>query len=148
MILDSLEFLHRYSSIHPLFHKAADFIKNNDLSALSPGRHDIQGDDLYVIIAADEAKPGQVNKLEAHEQYIDIQLALQGSFRAGWQARGTCTQIEKEYNAEQDFMLFADQAETFIELRPGTFAIFFPQDAHSPQPPDTTVLKAVFKVHV
>ena len=44
MIVDSIQNSSKYTSIHPLFAKAFDYIHNTDLSALEIGKFDIDGD--------------------------------------------------------------------------------------------------------
>src|SRR4030067_694981 len=86
MILSTLSQSSRYATLHPLFPRAFEYIRNTDLLVLAPGRYPIAGDDLFVIV---EHVPGRTRaeaKLECHRRYIDIQLVLEGVDEMGWKA--------------------------------------------------------------
>ena len=50
------------------------------------------------------------------------------------------------YNAEKDITFFEGLAETYITVKPGMFAIFFPQDGHAPGITLEGVKKVIVKV--
>jgi biofilm protein TabA len=52
------------------------------------------------------------------------------------------------YTAEREVMLFADRPETWFVVKPGSFTIFYPQDAHAPLAGSGETRKAVMKVAV
>lgn len=147
MILDTLQRATRYYANHRLFEQAFAFATSPDFKALPVGTHKLQGDDLFVIIADDHAREHDA-KLEAHRKYIDIQLTIDGFFDIGWKPLHQCRTLVKPYDEENDFTLFADEPTCQMTLTPETFAIFFPDDAHSPNAPTHFVKKAIFKVVV
>jgi len=147
MILDTLDRATRYYTTHRLFEQAFAFASSPNFKTLPLGTHKLQGETLFVIIADDHARPHDA-KLEAHRKYIDIQLTLDGAFDIGWKPLHQCKTIEKPYDEENDFMLFADAPDFQMTLAPDTFAIFFPDDAHAPNAPTHFVKKAIFKVAV
>ncbi len=51
MVIDTLEKLSSYESLNTLFKDVIDFVKNNDLNAMEPGKYPIKGDDLFLNIA-------------------------------------------------------------------------------------------------
>jgi YhcH/YjgK/YiaL family protein len=53
---------------------------------------------------------------------------------------------EAEYNAEKDITFYPGAAESYIDVKPGMFAIFFPQDGHAPAITDTPLKKVIVKV--
>lgn len=146
MIIDHITNTESFRHL-PWYASIADFLRNNDLLATDPGRYDIQGDDLFVIVADDvhrEANP----PLEAHRTYIDLQIALSGSFDVLWRPLAECTEELQPYSEEDDVLLMSDHASTRLTLTPGIAAVFYPRDAHAPQPPGERVRKAVFKIRV
>ncbi len=147
MIVDTLERAARYYGNHRLFEQAFAFATSSDFKTLPVGTHKLQGDDLFVIIADDHARAHDA-KLEAHRKYIDIQLTIDGAFDIGWKPLHQCRTLDKPYDEENDFMLFADAPDFQMTLAPNTFAVFFPDDAHAPNPPKSFVKKAIFKVAV
>ncbi len=145
MIFDKIENLRKYTSLHPRFTKAADFIENTDLSTLEPGRHIIDGEDIYVSSAEYFTK--EEGFLEGHSKHIDIQIIIKGSEKIGFAL--LADQVPKDhYNEAQDIRFYHGNCEHFT-LVPGTFAIFFPQDLHKPGMTDrkpSEVKKVVIKV--
>ena len=131
----------------PWFAAIQDFLQTTDLISVEPGRIDIDGDNLFVIVADDSARDAHP-PLEAHRTYIDLQLALAGSFDVLWRPLAECTQELQPYSDEDDVLLMSDPAPTRLVLSTGIAAVFFPEDAHAPQPPTTSVRKAVFKIRV
>src|SRR3569833_4634113 len=84
MILDTLAHAERYRALHPLFERAFDFLRDTDLMALAPGKHDVQGEQIFAIVEACEGRMRAEAKLECHRRYIDIQLVLAGVDEMGW----------------------------------------------------------------
>lgn len=148
MIFDTLENSSAYLETHPLFSKAFEFIANAVSSDLAIGRHEIDGDNIYGIVAEDFHDPDTINPLEAHRKYIDIQFASKGDFTIGFRTLSSCVDQLKEYDEENDYILYDDQPEFFMTLGAGTFCILYPQDAHSPQHPNDYAKKIVVKVAV
>ena len=68
--------------------------------------------------------------LEAHQNYIDVQLLLDGEEHVGYATLKSQNAI-KAYNHEQDFALFKNSYSTNL-LSKGMFAVFFPDDLHLP----------------
>lgn len=67
-----------------------------------------------------------------HEQYIDIQLLLNGEERILFGTAGTARQCE-EFHHEDDYQLCsAIENEQAIILKPGMFAVFMPGEPHKP----------------
>jgi YhcH/YjgK/YiaL family protein len=148
MIFSTLSQSDRYAALHPLFPRAFEYIRNTDLGALSPGCYHIVGDDLFVII---EHMPGRTRaeaQLECHRKYIDIQLVLEGVDEMGWKPLVDCHEPVDDYSAEKDIRFFRDVPDSWIATPPGTFCMFFPEDAHAPLVSTGSIRKAVFKIAV
>lgn len=148
MILDTLARGWRYRSLHPLFADAFEFLSGARLHALPPGRHELDGDRLYVSVAQEDGRGREGARLEAHRRYIDIQVTLQGAEEIGWAALDACRTPDGAFVAERDLGFFEDRPQTWLSLPPGHFAIFFPDDAHAPLAGLGPIKKAVVKVLV
>lgn len=146
MVIDSLENLEKYASLNPLFAQAIDFLKSNDLNALEIGKIELKGKDLYVNVAQTKPKAKEETKLETHIDYIDIQVPLSGTEIMGYTAAKDCIPADAPYNAEKDITFFEGLAESYIAVKPGMFAIFFPQDGHAPGITSDGVKKIIVKV--
>lgn len=147
MILDHLSRAEKYFHIHSSFRHAFDYVAKTDLKTLPSGRTDIEGDDIYIIIA-DDRNGNERRKLETHRRYIDIQLPIDGSFPVEWHDVDSCVNAAGAYDAEKDVQLYNDAPLFTMHLVPDMFVVLFPEDAHAAQPPMTSVKKAVVKVAV
>ena len=84
MILDSLARSSRYHALHPAFARAFDLLANSDWTTLQPGRHEIDGDRIYVLVDHTEGRGREGTRLEAHRRYLDIQFTIDGCEEIGW----------------------------------------------------------------
>lgn len=150
MIFDCLANAARYETLNPGFRRAFEYLRTTDFSKLAPGRHEIDGSNLYLMLNQGKGRGRDEVKLEAHQQYIDIQYTITGPDEIGWRSLRDCIQVCSPFDAAKDFMLFTDRPEIWISVPPGTFTIFFPEDAHAPMGASvgTDLLKAVLKVAV
>ena len=148
MILANLQNTERIEGLHPLFKEVFDYIKSHDLLHTECGRIELKGSDLFInnVNATLKAQDKQV--LEAHRDYIDIQILLEGKERMGWMAIEDVKNEIQAYDQEKDCALYADQSTSFFDLVPGQFAIFFPEDAHAPVIGEGTVRKLIAKVRI
>ena len=152
MIIDSIENLGRYASLNPRFATVAEFLRENDLSKLTVGKHTIQGDDIFVNIQDAPVKSRLQARFETHCNMVDIQIPISAEEDHGWTPRKDLP--EAAYDAAKDMTLHdpADNASpetlasTYFTLRPGQFAIYFPTDGHAPAVTPTGLRKAIFKV--
>ena len=144
MVLDQLANASRYATLHPLFARAFAFLEN--VRALPEGRHDIDGDRLYVLMQDADGKGHKAARLEAHRAYIDIQLTLEGIEEIGWSPLAACRPAD--FDKAADIGFFDDRPHVWLTLPPAHFAIFFPSDAHAPLGGMGKLRKAVVKVGV
>ena len=152
MIVDSIEQLERYAVLNPRFAAVAEFLRANDLSTMAAGKHEIQGDEIFVNIQDAPVKTREEARFETHRNMIDIQVPVSGTEEHGWCPRADLPVAD--YDATIDMTLHDPQApatipslaSTYFTLRPGQFAIYFPTDGHAPAITTTTLRKAIFKV--
>lgn len=147
MVIDTLDNLSKYAAMNPLFADVVEFIKNNDLNALEPGKHFIKDKDLFVNIQMAKGRTPDAATLETHRNMIDIQIPLDGEETFGYTPLEDLPQAE--YNAEKDITKYEGMAQSYVTCRPGMMGIFFPQDGHAPcisTKPE--IKKAIFKVKV
>ncbi len=76
MILDTLDNLEKYILLNPLFAEVAKYLNGLDLSALELGKVELKGKELFISVARTEPKAKEEAKLEAHRDYIDIQIPI------------------------------------------------------------------------
>lgn len=146
MIIDQINNTASFRHL-PWFETVEAFLKRTDLLRVEQGRYDVDGDNIFVIVA-DDVPRDAYPPLEAHRMYIDLQLAIDGSFDVLWRPLAECTSELQPYSEDDDVLLMSDQAATRLVITPGIAAVFFPHDAHAPQPPAHNVRKAIFKIRV
>ena len=147
MLIDRLpgrgkQFAFDYARLGKHFGTAARFLGTTDFAALALGRHEIDGENVFVNIqeyTQQEKEPAY----EAHDRYADIQLVLRGSerFRWGTGAPGPLKGDFREVTGVEDGVEFT--------LGEGQFVIFLPGEAHAPGLPEkgpALCRKAVVKV--
>lgn len=146
MVVDSLDNLLSYVSLHPRFIKAFDFIRQLDFSKLKPGRM-VVDEDIYINVDEVALRPVEGARFEAHDEYIDIQIPITADEIVGYADRSDLGN-PVEVNREKDYALFDGAVSSSIKLKVGGFAIFFPQDAHMPIIGEGVTKKIVAKVRV
>jgi YhcH/YjgK/YiaL family protein len=147
MILDTLKNKEQYASLHPRFKAVFDYIDTHDLASMELGRHDIDGDNIFVMVQELELRPYEQARLELHRKYIDIQLVLRGKEEVfGWSEKKDCLTAETEFDEAKDIQLFTDKPQCFYTVREGQFSILFPEDGHAPMLGEGVVKKCIFKI--
>lgn len=147
MILDSLKNAAQYYSLHPRFKTVFDYIASHDLAAMESGRHDIDGDNIFVNVQELDLRSESEARLELHRKYIDIQLLLEGPDEIfGWSEKIDCVKPEAEFDVEKDVQFFTDVPQCFYSVKKGQFSILFPEDGHAPMLGKGHVKKCIFKI--
>ncbi len=145
MIIDTIENLGLYAALNPLFPKVVEYIQHTDLNAQEPGKVQIQGTDLFVNYNTSKGKTPEQARIETHNKMIDIQIPLNVPETMGYTPRTLLPAAE--YNAEKDITFYPGLAQTYVTLKPGQFAIFFPEDGHAPCVSEAAeIKKVIFKV--
>lgn len=117
-------------------------------SESSEGEYEIGETGIKGRVALSQTRAKANAKPEAHNNFIDIQIVLKGEEIVLCQPREMC-KTSDPYVIERDVEFFhSDYAIPGVELRlvPGAFAIFYPQDAHTPlitAGQDATIVKKI-----
>ena len=146
MIFDTISNAGQYGKLHPLFPRVFEYIRNNDLKKIPPGRHSIIGEDVFLLIQHVAGTTRDETKLECHRKYIDIQLVLDGVDEMAWKPLADCKQEVVSYDATHDVQFFEDKPTAWITTPANKFCIFFPEDAHAALVSEHYIHKAVFKI--
>lgn len=150
MIYDTFENAGLYFKANEPFRQALDFAASFDLSQ-PDGRYEIDGDNLFAIVMSYETKATEELKFEAHKKYADMQLLLHGEEFMDVSLSKDLP-VEKTYSEEGDCALFkAPEAVSSVLLRPGYFAVAYPEYLHQPGrmvKAPSKVRKMVVKVRV
>ena len=149
MIIDTLANASKYISLNPLFAKAFDYIKQNDVANLEDGVSETpEGLKVIVNTGIGKTVESSLAKFECHDKNIDIQLCVKGLETIAWKPREKCITPNGDYNPEKDVRFFSDAPDMFFQLTDGQFAVFFPEDVHAPMIGEGEIKKLVFKVKI
>ncbi|MEI6950166.1 YhcH/YjgK/YiaL family protein [Paraflavisolibacter sp. H34] len=124
------EFARQYAAHQHLWDTAFAFLKNHDLEQLPVGKYKLAGDSVFVNVTENPLKEFDKTQWEAHKKYIDLQYVAKGKEKMGVAPVATATVINP-YNEAKDVANFKTEGKFYIAT-PGTFFLFFPQDAHRP----------------
>ena len=130
MILDNLQNSSQYEPLGKLFSEAFSYLAKFD-PATPDGRHDLHGDDLFMLVQTFETAPATEKTFEAHRHYVDIQYVFSGREAIYYQP----TKILKpkaDYDPKKDVQFYEGTDEFPLLLRAGQFTILWPQDGHKP----------------
>ena len=129
MIADLLTNAHLYAALGPRLARGLRFLADTDLAGLAPGRHELDGKRLFVLVSDYEPKPLAEGRWEAHRHYLDLQYVVSGVERIG--VAPTTQMRETSYDADRD-LAWLEGAGDFLTFRAGQFMILWPGDAHMP----------------
>ncbi len=146
MILDTLDRIDLYAPLHSGFTTAAAWLKQADLAALDVGQVQLDGDKVYALIQRVSGRGREASPLETHQNYIDLQLCVEGADCIGWSPVRTLAGKGQGYQKNKDVEFYEGAPHVWIEIPPGVFAIFFPEDAHAPLGTTGALKKAVIKI--
>lgn len=147
MIIDELNNSGRYRELHPLFGEVFDYLGGLDYQSLKTGRTECCGGLFYINVDEVEMRPSCEAFPEAHNRYIDIQVPITREELVGYLPRSSCAHVRSE-SSERDIVFYDDSPDSYFKLAPGSFAIFFPEDAHAPIIGEGLTKKIVVKVPV
>ena len=134
--------------IHPSLDLALEHITPEFLAALRDDqRVELDGMRVYCTRFTYETIPLEAGFFEAHRRYLDIHIMLEGQERVDVSHPAGLALLEEKQG--QDFYAYQGEAEYTMVLRPGSFLVVFPGDAHRIKlqvDGPRRVSKAVFKV--
>lgn len=113
--------------------KALTFIQENDCKELSPGKYEIDGDKIFVLVQHYQTKESKDCRAETHAKYLDIQYIAKGKEYMGYCAVGPNLEVEEDCLVERDAKFYKRIfPESDILLSEGVYAILYPSDVHCP----------------
>lgn len=111
---------------------ALDYIRQCDVSVLEPGRHEVQGTDMYMMVFDGVTKPVSELRAESHFQYTDIHYVVEGEERIGFAPNGMGFEVVQDLR-DQDALLYERvPGEMMLQLKKGDFVVLFPGEVHRP----------------
>ncbi|MCI5972190.1 MAG: YhcH/YjgK/YiaL family protein [Anaerococcus sp.] len=149
MIFGNIKNLEEYSFLEDKIKECFTYAKENDLMSFDTGRHDIKGDELFVNIVEYETTKPENRFWEAHKDYLDLHLLLDGKEQIDLNFLKNMTL--GEYIKEEDYQKIEGYKNSSVTLSQGDFLICYPNDGHmtaiavdKPQ----KIKKAIFKIKI
>ncbi len=145
MIYDRLSNVRKYLGINENLDLALNYIEAHLMDM--PEEIELKGQDVRAFFNAYRTVPESECFFEAHEKFADIQIMRSGSERIAVSSVDALT-VTKSV-PENDFQALEGPEELSVILKPDSFLVVFPGDAHKlkimvNEPEDVT--KTVFKV--
>lgn len=149
MVSDDIKNIAIYGWLEEGIRKGLEFLQTADFSSMPDGKHEIDGERLYVVVRTYQTKPLPECRWEAHKKYVDLQYLISGEELIGY-ANINELRNASQYDEDKD-IYFLNGDGAYKPIRPGEFMVFWPEDAHMPEVSKgsgCTVRKAVVKVAV
>ncbi len=151
MILDQIDNVSLYNELGEQIAAGLALLNEDCVRNAAPGKYEVQGDDIFYIVDEYETKPIEEGRLEVHRKYLDIQYIVSGRECIGYAPLEGLTE-EAPYDGEKDLVFYKyTPVVSKLVLKPGMFAIFWPNEAHMPgrsiESPET-VKKIVVKIRM
>ncbi|MBN2657597.1 MAG: YhcH/YjgK/YiaL family protein [Spirochaetales bacterium] len=131
MIIDHIKISERYEDFHPSFKKAFNYIRNTDLYLKEPGRYELEGENLFILIQEYDTADYHEKFFETHRQYIDIQYIVSGFEMIGFGEKEDLT-VQEPYRLDKDIEKYKPTERSQCRLNAGYYSIFYPGEAHMP----------------
>ncbi len=150
-----------YSSIHcevetkeypAAVKRVINYLKATDLVKLENGKHEIEGEKIFMQLFEITTKDVQEVKPEVHRKYIDLQFSVDGNEYIGCAPDPGNLEICENLLDTRDIIFYKEvENESFLNMQKDCFAVFFPHDVHRPglvNKEPKTIRKAVIKISV
>ena len=102
---DTIENAGAYRGLYERLSKAFDILIKDKFDTKQEGRHEVDGEKLFYIVADYTTKPLEQCKLEAHEEYVDIQVIVKGSEQIGY-SNTADLKVKTPYDADKDLIFY------------------------------------------
>lgn len=123
------EFAKQYHANKARWDFAFDWLKKTDLHTLTPGRHLLDGENVYINVTEGPTKNKDDVLFEAHKVYADIHCVVSGSELIGVAPYDKAV-VKKEYNAAKDIGFYEAKGKYYVSDSTTIFILFPEKDAH------------------
>jgi biofilm protein TabA len=127
---NTLEFARQYEKNKVFWDEAFTYLKDHDLEQLPAGKYVIDGENVFATVTEGPNKDFDKTGWESHRKYVDLQYIIKGAEKIGI-AQVSKAEVIRPYEEARDAANYKTEGE-YVIAKPGTFYLFFPQDAHRP----------------
>lgn len=147
MIIGNIQQPEAYGALEKQILACFSYAKSHDLMSFEPGKHEIDGERLFVNIVEYTTTSPEERFWEAHRNYLDVHLILSGTEQIdlNFIHNMRC----REFVEAEDFLPMDGEKKVSVVLEKGDFLICWPEDGHrtavAAGKPEK-IKKAIFKV--
>lgn len=150
MIFGNIKDLDQYGFLDKAVRECFAYAAAHDLLDYEKGRHEIDGDRLFVNIVEYETTAAKNRFWEAHRQYLDLHLMLKGPEQIDLNFISNMEQ--KTFEEDKDFLPLEGRKNSHVILEQGDFLLCLPQDGHrtavAANGMTAAIKKAIFKIKI
>lgn len=147
MMFGNIKNLHEYDYLPVDIKKCFEYAASNNLLDFEKGSYKIDGNNLFVNIVEYETIDVENRFWEAHKNYLDLHLMLDGKEQIDVNFIGNME--EKEFVEKDDFLPLEGDKNGHVILEKDDFLICYPNDAHRTAVKVNNpkkIKKAIFKI--
>ena len=115
--------------------EAIRYCRETDVSGMGESKIPLNGDAMIALIC-DRVTEAKEKKLpEVHRKYAELQFMAEGSELIGYYPDLGDNELLQDCLEEKDTLYYKENpksGEVMLQMTPGTYAIFFPEDVHRP----------------
>lgn len=149
MIFGNINHIEDFAFLEDSVKACFAYLKENKLTSYEKGSYEIDKEKLFVNIVTYTTTEPENRFWEAHREYLDVHIMLQGQEQID--VNFVQNMQLKEYVKKDDFLPMDGEKNGSVVLRQGDFLICYPNDAHrtavAVEKPEE-IKKAIFKVQV
>lgn len=149
MIFGNIHNLGEYPFLEDAALECFQYAQNHDLMSFGKGSHIIDGERLFVNIVEYTTTEAENRFWEAHKNYLDVHIMLQGEEQID--LNFIQNMDVKEFVEAEDFLPMNGEKNCSVILKNGDFLICYPSDGHrtavAVREP-AVIKKAIFKVRI
>jgi len=138
----------QYVKAPEIWKRMFSILKSGEFRDLAPGKHEVDGDNLFFMINQYETRDAETVRFEAHRKYIDLQYVFEGQELMGVSSAEYATETVP-YSSDNDIVFYEVSKAEHFKATPSEFLLFFPVELHQPGVRVTEpvpVKKVVFKI--
>lgn len=133
MILTLDQNVSQYERLHPRFARAFAALAELAAKPFEPGRHPVDGDNIYINALQYDTHSRQDALMEAHRTYIDIMWMVSGQEEIDVCPVEEMTQLTQPYDKDGDAVLSKlPSLCSTLQMKPGSVCVLLPEDGHAP----------------
>ncbi|HEY0210139.1 YhcH/YjgK/YiaL family protein [Acerihabitans sp.] len=111
---------------------AIEYVKQHITPETPLGKHDIEGNQVFVLISNDSTDLLENRRAEYHAKYLDIQIILDGVEGMTF-SNLPAGKPDTDWLADKDiaFLAAGEQEKQFV-MHSGDFVVYYPGEVHKP----------------